>query len=166
MSNERKEALTKFWNLIEPMTACMVTTEDGDVLRSRPMAPYVKADEGLIHFITDRKSHKVEELHHDRDIALSFVDSSSMIYVSVSGHAEVSTDQALIERLWDAAAIAWFGDDPKKADVAIITVKPDQAEFWDNDVNIAKAGFEVAKGYFTDEAPDMGENEKLDLNAA
>ncbi|MFD0916494.1 pyridoxamine 5'-phosphate oxidase family protein [Pseudahrensia aquimaris] len=155
--------IDKLWDMISKPTACMVTTVDDGVLRSRPMAPYIDKKARTIRFITDRTSAKVEELHHDRDLALNFVNEDAMQYVSISGRGEVSADRGLITEMWGPYCDVFFGGDPKTADVVVITVKPDQAEFWDNDKGSIAMAYSFAKAYFTDEGPDLGDNAKLDM---
>ncbi len=159
MKNEHE----KFWSLIDDMNVCMVTTHDGGVLRSRPMAPYVDQDHKVIRFMTDRSSAKVEELHHDKDLALSFADNDDYRFASVSGRGQVSTNRAMIKDLWGPACDIWFEGDADTADVAVITVQPEQAEFWDSDSGKIKTAFEIAKAYFTDDVPDLDGNAKIQM---
>lgn len=151
----------KFWTMIERPTACMVTTIDNGMLRSRPMAPYIDKENQTIRFITDRTSAKIEELHHNRPLALNFVNESDMQYVSISGRGEVSTDRGLIKEMWGPYCDIFFGGKPETADVAVITVKPEQAEYWDSKSGKMAQVFSLARAYFTDETPDLGEYEKL-----
>ena len=152
----------QFWDIISEATNCMVTTNDEGVLRSRPMAAYVNKGHKVIRFLTDRGAAKVEELHHDRDVNVSFVNNDDHRYASVSGRASVTTDRSLVKELWGPAAEIWFEGDADTADVAVITVVPEQAEYWDADSGKIKAAYELTKAYFTDETPDIGENAKLD----
>ena len=153
--------VSQLWDLLEKQDIGMLTTEDRGLPRSRPMSSHIDRENGLIHFLTRRTADKIEEMHHDRGIGVTYPDHASMTYISVSGRGTASTDQALIERLWDVGAEAWFGDG--KSDVAVITLDPEIAEFWNNDKTIVENVWEFGKGYFTDQSPAMGENAKVSL---
>jgi general stress protein 26 len=154
---------SRFWEIIAGTNACMVTTEDGGVMRSRPMAPFVDADARTIHFLTDSGSAKIYELNADNDIALSFVDSSAMLFASVSGKGVVSRDRDLIHKLWGPYCDVFFEGGAEDADVVVIKIVPSQAEYWDSDKGKISMAVEMTRAYFGDDRPDLGENAKLDL---
>lgn len=153
----------RFWEIVGGMQVCMVTTEDGDTLRSRPMAPYVDANDRVIRFVTDSDSAKVFELKADADIALSFADMDEMLFASVSGKGIISRDRDLIKELWGPYCDIFFGGGAERADVAVVTVDPTQAEYWDNSTGKIAMAFEMTRAYFSEDGPDLGENAKLDL---
>ena len=160
MSDEHK----RFWEILAGSRACMVTTVDNDVLRSRPMAPFIDEDARTIHFVTDSESAKIYELHADSDIALSFSDPGDMVFASVSGKGIVSRDRNLIKKLWGPYCDVFFDGGAENADVAVIKISPSQAEYWDNDKGKIATAVEMARAYFSDGGPDLGENEKLGLD--
>ncbi len=84
-----------------------------------------------------------------------------MQFASVSGCGRITEDRELIEKLWGPYCEAFFPDG--RDSVAVITVEASQAEYWDNDKGSLSIAYEVAKAYFGDEGPDLGENAKLDL---
>lgn len=153
----------KFWQIISDITVCMVTTRDGDVLRSRPMAPYVDAQEKTIRFLTDGDSAKLFELQDNSDVALNFVDQKGMIFASVSAKGVISRDEDLIDQMWGPYAAVFFGPDRENADVAVIKAIPVQAEFWDNSTGKIKMAAEMTRAYFTEGGPNLGDNAKLSL---
>lgn len=155
-------ATEKFWDMAEDFSTCMVTTRDGAKLRSRPMAPYISRERGEILFLTDRTSHKVDEVEAENQVALSFVQRDE--YVAVSGTAHVSTDRALIDEVWDDEAEAWMPQGKDGPNVAVMVVSPSQAEIWDVTSNKVKQAWEFAKAYVGDKPqPDTTENVKVKL---
>ncbi len=158
MTNDKQQ----FWDIISEVSICMVTTRDGGVMRSRPMAPYVDKDARTIQFMTDGSSAKVFELNVDQDIALSFSNPDKMLFASVSGCGVVSHDRALIKDLWGPYADVFFGGSAENADVAVVKIEPTQAEFWDNEKGKVAIAAELTRAYFTDSGPNLGENAKLD----
>ncbi len=115
--------------LIEPTSVAMLTTaaDDGS-LASRPMMPLEMDRGGALWFFTDLRSAKVEQL---RALNLAFSDEKHASYVSLSGHGELHTDRAQIQRLWSPAARPWFPDGPASTNLALLKVVPDSAEYWD-----------------------------------
>jgi len=127
------EQQNRFWEILADMRACMVTTEDSGVLRSRPMVLFIDIDARTIHFVTDSENAKIFALKEDNEIALSFADTSKIVFASVAGTGVVSRSRALIHKLWGPYSDAFFDSGPDDADVAVIAAKPAQAEYWDND---------------------------------
>ncbi|MBB3952266.1 pyridoxamine 5'-phosphate oxidase family protein [Aureimonas jatrophae] len=152
----------KFWKMIEDFDACMVTTRDGGKLRSRPMAPRVSRERSEILFITDRNSHKVDEVDADNQVACTFTSKNE--YVAVSGTASVTQDRARIDEIWDAQVEAWMPQGKDSPDVAVLVIRPTQAEIWDVTSNKLTQAYEFAKAYLGDKPqPDTTENVKVRL---
>ncbi len=63
---------------------------------TNPFWSQVRAFARTVHFLTDGDSAKAYELNADNDIALSFADTSAMVFASVSGKGTVSWDRDLI----------------------------------------------------------------------
>ena len=121
--------LIRLSKLIEHMSAAMLTNLDGEgALVSRPMAPLEMDRSGALWFFTDLRSSKVEHL---RIANLSFTDPSRGTYVSVSGHGEVFTERARIDRLWTPFARPWFPEGPDSAHLGLLRITPATAEYWD-----------------------------------
>lgn len=159
MANEHN----RFWEIISAIPACMVTTADGNVLRARPMATFIDTDARKIRFVTDDDSAKVGELIADNDLCLTFADTKSMLYASVSGKGRINSDRALIKELWGPYCEVFFPGGPENSNVVVIEIEPTQAEYWDNDKGKVAIAAEMAKAYFSEHGPDLGENAKLQL---
>lgn len=156
------EATDKFWDMAEDFSTCMVTTRDGQRLRSRPMAPYLSRERGEILFLTDATSHKVDEVEAEPQVSCSFTQKNE--YVAVSGTARVSQDRALIDEIWDDEAEAWMPQGKDGPNVAVLVVTPSQAEIWDVTSNKLTQAWEFAKAYIGDKPqPDTTENVKVQL---
>lgn len=123
-----------FWKLLAEIPACMLVTRDGPALRARPMGPNVDVDRGEIRFVTQRSSHKADEIADLGDVNLSFIadsDKGQEQYVSVSGVASLTQDRNLIREIWTPNDDTWFPEGPDGPDVAAIRVRPTTAEYWD-----------------------------------
>jgi len=147
----------RVWELMERISICMLTTHDGERIRSRPMAAFVRRDEEAIYFLTDAQHHKDEEIRHNPNVGLAFADGQK--FVSVTGHAAVSRDQAKIKELWDPAAKAWW-DSPDDPSIRLLTVTPDDAEFWDGPGKIIGT-IKMMAAAATRSRPDYGTNRKV-----
>ena len=123
--------LTKLGELIEDMRIAMLTTfeDDDQALMSRPMSPQELCEKGAIWFLTDPNSNKVKHL---QVMNLGFSDESNSVYVSISGHGEIVTDRALIERFWTPFARPWFPDGVDSSNLALLKFVPHSAEYWDS----------------------------------
>lgn len=157
-----ESATEKFWSMVEDFETCMVVTRNGGKLRARPMAPRVSEERHEILFITDRNSHKVDEVEADSEVALTF--SKDGKYVSVAGKARISSDRALVDKIWDAQAEAWMPQGKDDPSVVVLSVDPDQAELWDVKASKVEQAWEFAKAYLGDkERPDTTQYRKVDL---
>lgn len=116
-------------HLIGDMSIAMLTTVESDgALASRPMAALEMDSSGALWFFTDLRSSKVGHL---QKVNLSFVDTSSGTYVSLSGRGEIVVDRAHMERLWTVFAKPWFPDGPDSPSLGLLKFVPDAVDYWD-----------------------------------
>jgi general stress protein 26 len=149
----------RVWELMEKISICMLTTHDGDKLRSRLMAAFVRRDEDAIYFLGDASDHKDEEIDRNRNVGLAFADGQK--FVSVTGHASVSHDRTKIKELWGPSAKAWW-DSPDDPNIRLLTVRPDDAEFWDGPGKIVGT-IKMMTAAATNSRPNYGENRKVTM---
>jgi general stress protein 26 len=154
------EHTQKLWQLVRDIKIAMMTTRDGGVLRSRPMECVQVEESGTLWFFTGATSPKTAEVAGEHEVCLCFVDKPAQNYVSVSGLAAIVRDRAKARELWTEDQSAWYPrglDDPE---LALLKVRPQQAEYWDRPSSdmIAAQGLVRA---LADVTPDLGENEKL-----
>ena len=127
----RQDHHEKLASLIDHLHVAMLTTvEDDGELRSRPMGSQGVGDDGGLVFYTHRSSPKVVEAS-SHPVNISFADPAKSTYVSISGHARVSTDRAEIERYWKPQLKAWFDGGVDDPDIALLHVTIARAEYWD-----------------------------------
>lgn len=147
----------RVWELMKKISICMLTTHDGGEIRSRPMAAFVRREEDAIYFLADARNHKDEEISDNPNVGLAFADGSK--FVSVTGRASISHDTAKIKELWGPAAKAWW-DSPDDPDIRLLTVRPNDAEFWDGPGKIVGT-IKMLAAAATSSRPDYGENRKV-----
>ena len=156
MSDERVD---RVWELMESVGLCMLSTWDGSRIHSRPMAAFLRRDEGAIYFFTDERAHKDDEIQRFPQVCLAFADTGGQKYVSVSGTARISDDRRKIDEFWSAGAKVWWGspDNPK---LRLLIVRPNSAEYWDAPGTLISA-FKVAFALATGTTLDPGEHESV-----
>jgi general stress protein 26 len=152
----------KVWDLMRKIDFCMLVTQEDGKLRSRPMSARVREEEHRVYFLTDTSGVKDEIIRDNPDVCLAFADKGGASFVSLSGHAEVSSDRAKIHDLWDNDAKAWWEspDDPR---IRLITVTPEDAQYWDSPGKLAIMVAMAASAVTGKRPDDIGENRKVDL---
>src|SRR5258706_14527823 len=76
-----------------------LATIDGDQPRLRPVSP-VRVDGFVIYVANLRRYHKTEELAANPKVELCYLDERHN-QVRITGVAEVLTDKALLQQIWD-----------------------------------------------------------------
>jgi general stress protein 26 len=62
-------------------------------------------------FLTNKNSRKVSDLNANKEVQLTFQDSKTQDWISVTGTATtVSNSDPRIKEVWSRGAAAWFGD--------------------------------------------------------
>lgn len=124
-----RQAFQELGEVIAGFDHVMLVTERDGELRSRPMAIADFTDDGRIRFITRDDSGKLEELE-DNDI-VNVAAQHDGSYLSVSGRARLTKDQALIEECWQKRQERWFSEGKEDPHVVLLEVVPTYAEFWE-----------------------------------
>lgn len=150
------------WKFIGQQRIAMLTVEDEGRLVSRPMASLARPDEGRIYFVT-RIDAKVGEIGGSAPVNLAYGDVHKNTYLSVSGTARTSQDRDKLHELWSMFTEAWLPQGPDAADVALVTVEPEEAKLWDStSSNIIYAG-QVLKAVVTQRPPDPGTIKQVEM---
>ena len=141
----------KIKNIIEEIRVGMLSTMNrhGE-MRARPMATAQCDEQGNIWFITDKHSVKVQELSNHQPILLSYADSGSSTFLSLTGTAKAIEDQAKIRELFNPMVKAWYPEGPDGEDIHLIHFSIETAEYWDAPdsklVRMWKIGKALVKG--------------------
>jgi general stress protein 26 len=159
MANDETRDTDRAWELMEKIGFTMLVTQDGDKLRSRPMAAYVDRAEHAVYFLSDARRHKDEEIQQNPNVNLAFADASDQKYVSVSGTATVSNDREKIKQLFTTTAKAWW-DSAEDPNIRVLKFAPEEAEFWDSPGTVISY-VKMATAAVTGSRPDIGTNRKV-----
>ncbi|MBL8850056.1 MAG: pyridoxamine 5'-phosphate oxidase family protein [Planctomycetaceae bacterium] len=121
----------KLQKLLERFSQAMLVTRTADGhLRARPMALADVDEAGDLWFATARDSTKIEEIHFDRNVCVTFQDSSH--YLSVGGLARCETDRDRIDELWQETWRIWYPNGKDDPALTLLVVEAHTGEYWDN----------------------------------
>lgn len=158
------EGRAKLQELLKGIRIAMLTTvgEDG-AFRSRPMATQDTEFDGTLYFLTKVESEKVEEIRDHSQVLLTYADTGASKYVILRGQASVFRDQAIIDRLWNPMAKAWFPQGKEDPSIAVVRVYVTDAEYWDANASKVVRYVKMALAAATDRMPDMGDHGHIKL---
>ncbi len=163
MENTSQENLKKIKELVEEVKIAMLCTTNENKFRSRPMSTAQFDDNGNIWFFTNEYSGKADEIDENHQVCLAYSSPSKNTYVSITGTATVVTDWAKIKELYNPAIKAWFPeglDDPR---LALLKIKPEEAEYWDSSSSKMVMLFGMAKAIVKGEKFDAGDHGRVNL---
>ena len=162
-TTDRDEAVKKIAELIADIRIAMLTTvaPDGS-LHSRPMATQKAPFAGEALFLTRAHSGKVEDIEEDAEVSLSYADGKHA-FVTLSGRAQITADRALIAELWNPMFKAWFPAGENDPEIRILTVRVEQAEYWDAPASALLRKVEVLARAVTGGKTEVGEHARVTL---
>ena len=160
-TGDERETLAK---LLKKARIALITTVSADnQLVSRPMAVKERDFDGDLWFFTEDPSHKTDEVRTNPEVNVALEAGSG--WVSIAGTAEVVTDAAKIDELWDTSAQAWFEQGREDPKVALLKVTAHTAEYWATDEPKPLVLFKYAKAAVTGGQPKVGESHTVDLDS-
>jgi general stress protein 26 len=163
MEEKKQETLEKLKSIIKDVEVAMLTTIDDGVMRSRPMQTQKVEFDGDLWFFTSSQTHKAEEIEKDNRVNVSYAAPADNSYVSVSGTAEIVTDKAKMEELWNPILKAWFPKGLEEPNIVLLKIKIEQAEYWDTSSSSLVQAFGLLKSLVTGKPANGGEHEKISL---
>lgn len=144
------------WSVVAKQRIAMMTTTHDDALVSRPMGSHAEEKSHAIFFIASSDSEVAHDIAASAAINLGYVDDSNGNYISVSGRAAVSQDRAKLKAIWTPWAQAWLPQGPEGDGVALITVTPGEATFWDTTSSKIISTVKTLTAAVTGSPPDTG----------
>jgi len=150
------------FKLIDEIKLAMLTTvrPDGSLV-SRAMYTRAHHLQGSLWFFSNNESYKMNELEHNSNVNVAYVNQSTGEWVSVSGKARIVADKAKIRELYSNDIKAWLGDlgdgvrdgsaeDPR---VVLIVVDPVSIHWQKKDVTAVGGYLRVLMSMVTGEIP-------------
>jgi general stress protein 26 len=159
----------KLWDLIKDTRFAMFTTRHANGhLHSRPMTTQNRSvdEDDTLWFFMSRAGDPVADIQNDAVVNVSYANTDSDSYVSVSGRASLNEDRQRREKLWNKAAEAWFPKGIDDPDLALVQVKITHAHYWDVKASKLTQLYEMAKAVVTGKQPEkLGESGEVRMNA-
>ena len=168
-SNNKKEKLSEFQQLIDKFNLAMLIThaDDGSIV-SRAMASQERRDDVDVWFVTNVDDGKVHEIEAYPEVNVSYVNPGSREWVSVSGIAAVNTDRNLIASLYKPDWKAWYPDEggernggPGDPRIALIEIDAHRVTYFKSEDSRPVALFKVLRAMATGNPPDLGETKTV-----
>lgn len=137
VAKQKSEELARLAALVRQMKIGMLTTIEPDgSLRSRPLETVEVDREGRLWFFTQAHSPKSARAEAgDHQVNLSYADPRDEDFASISGTARVVRDAERMRELWTANLDRWFPRGLEDPDLALLEVRIDKAEYWDEPRN-------------------------------
>lgn len=147
MSAERK----RFEDLLDDFSDAMLTTIGGDGRPyARPMRVARITDGSDLWFVTSKDSDKIEELRTNPVVGVTMQGGGK--YLSVTGNAELTDDQATIDEMWSDAWKIWFPKGKDDSSIVLVKVDAEDGAYWDiSGTNRLRYLYHAGKAYFTGE---------------
>ena len=121
-----KTAHDTLWDLIKDIRFGMLAHRtSGGMLHAHPLTTQNKAldEQSELYFFIPKQGELYERLQTDGNVNVAYADPGADSYVSLSGQARFSDDQAKKEALWSPMAKAWFPDGPTDPNLALLVIK-------------------------------------------
>lgn len=158
------EARQKVMEMIgDVQVAMMVTMDEEDRFRARPMRAVKQEGEDTLWFFTQTGSPKNQEVQEDQRVLLAYSDPGKQNYVSLGGTARVVRDVTKQKELWSEPLRAWFPHGAEAPDVSLLKVTVSGAEYWDAPSSTLVHAWGYLKAITTGEPPKAGDNVKVDF---
>ena len=155
----------EFYDFTNSMKIGLMATnraEVGPVARSMAIAKRNGPD---FLFLANNHSKKFTDLEHDKRVQISFQNSTSQDWASVTGQATVvSNNDPRIKEIWSKGTKAWFGDlgdgkhdgGPDDPRMTLIEVKSNYITYWKSTVGMLGFMKEVTVAPLTGQVANTG----------
>jgi general stress protein 26 len=158
----KDDSLEKLGKLIAGNDIAMLVTRSGDGrLLSRPLRLQEFDAEGALWFITDRNSHKAEEIRLQPQVNASFASAEHNTYVSIAGRASVIFDKARLSQLWSPAMMVFYPKGVDDPDLCLLRVQAESAEYWDGPGGLVGQALYLVMTAATRDPGVLSENERM-----
>ena len=121
----------RFWKALESDRTMFLGMAQGEDGHARPMTAQIEDDEGgPIWFFAASDNALVQKVGAGSRAMAHFVSKGHDVWATIHGSLSITSDRAMIDRLWNPYVAAWFEggkDDPK---IRLIRLDAEEAEIW------------------------------------
>lgn len=124
-----KQIEAHFWKALRSDRVMMLGVNGVEDGFARPMAAQIDEDRSPIWFFASADNHIVDVVSGGRRAIATFA-AKGELYASIRGSLALSQDRAMIDKLWNPQAAAWFEngkDDPR---LRLLRLDAEEAEIW------------------------------------
>lgn len=140
--------------------AILTYQDDQGRLVSTPMGTQDFEDPGTVWFITEVATDKVRAILANPQVNIAYASDKG--WVSLSGTAHLSRDEAKLRELWDVSASMFMSSDVEDANSGLIEVTGDTAQYWESPGKLPML-VKMAKGLMGGKIADDGDAPVVEL---
>lgn len=158
-----EEARAKIKKLAENIDFTMMETNLGaKQTHIIPMSTKEVDADGNIWFLSNKDSEHNRYLKSDDAIQLIYSKPGDFEFMTLFGHASITTERPVLEKYYGKSDDAWFEgiDDPN---LTAIKVVPKDAHYWDAKNGKLVSLLKMGMGAITGEKQDLGEHGNLKM---
>jgi general stress protein 26 len=123
-----EKARSRAREIVASDCAPLLATIDGDQPRLRPVSP-VKTDGFTVYVANLRRYHKTQEIAANPKVELCYLDANHD-QVRISGVAEILTDRAILQEIWDAnPLLRQYLGTIENPELIVYCIRPTQVRF-------------------------------------
>jgi len=159
-NQEAIEKLKDFVNKIDVGMVCSYPAT-GTYVHAVPMSRQEVDDEGNIWYLFSSESEMYKNLQADDKVSVLYAHVGDYNFLSINGVAEISRDQARIDKYWNKFVEVWFEKGKEDPHIRVMKVKVQDAHYWDNKTNKLVTFFKVATSAITGQTLDIGREGEL-----
>ena len=142
-----QEIQTRFWKALKSDRTLMLGIDGVGDGHAQPMTGRTLdgAEHGPVWFFTTKDNTLVMEMREGTRATAHFASKNHEVFASIHGNLVVEQDRAMIDRLWNRFAAAWYEggkDDPK---LELIRLDAEHAKIWLDESSLF-AGIKILLG--------------------
>ena len=158
------EAVKKLAELVDKIDIGMVISRSKkDELHIVPISRQEVDEQGNIWMLISSESTIHQNLLENNRVDIAYSHIGDYNFLSVSGRAHISRDQARIDKYWNKLMDAWFEKGKEDPHIRVLKVETSDAHYWDNKSNKLVTFFKVATNAIAGTNLDIGREGSLDL---
>jgi general stress protein 26 len=158
-SMDEDEIRALVWRHAGAVGTCMMVTDGAAGKQARPMRGVHDSADNAIWFFTDRDSDKICQAAEECGCCLTFADTGSQTFVSMTGKLTVVEDRALIEKHWSEGASVYFPGGTDDRSMVMLRFTPEFASYWDAPSNPVVLAIKFLQAKVTGERPALGDTQ-------
>lgn len=162
---QNQEAIEKLKGMVDDIDVGILCsfTAGSDYPHAVPMSRQEVDNDGNVWFLFSSDSESHQHILNNSKVSLLYAHVGDFNFLSINGVAEISQDQARIDKYWNKMMEAWFEKGREDPRIRILKVTPLEAHYWDNKSNKLMTLLKIATSAVTSRRLDIGREGDLNL---